>query len=434
MPRQLQQQQQQQQQQQHWPHPATLAELALTSPSPWRNKSEVWQIKYLACTPRCGGCADVDTRPKRVIQKPVMHEKPITAVRTRTSWPVPILNTLEIFEHDSSSDFLKAIEPAHFTTKTNPMGRKGASAPARILLSPTLHADIRALDLGSTTLRIARSDSDTSSSATGTSFNVNASAEEKSPGKSDPTVCRIHTRTPPPAAPPVAFTSAPASAPSTSNTSVDKLRLFEGGFLMAARHLQAIFRSGAADGEQAKEERRLREERVKMEEETGKEERSSCEKEGWVVGGGEARGNGEDRPGSLIYNYGGNSNPSANVDKAATVRRPPIHAPGTLRGTQSALELYRWTRVDHIFLSVHVHVHISGDYFRCRVFIYVHWETSEYPLFVCAPSSSFISSAPRSQRGSHLQLRSRIRPRQLDFDLDVAVDKISDLNSQRSGD
>ncbi|KAH8104471.1 hypothetical protein DFH11DRAFT_1647171, partial [Phellopilus nigrolimitatus] len=47
----------------------------------------------------------------------------------------------------------------------------------------------------------------------------------------------------------------------------DKRPRFEGGILMAARRLQAIFRSGAADGEQAKEERRLREEQVKKEKE-----------------------------------------------------------------------------------------------------------------------------------------------------------------------
>ncbi|KAH8113733.1 hypothetical protein DFH11DRAFT_1600783 [Phellopilus nigrolimitatus] len=61
--------------------------------------------------------------------------------------------------------------------------------------------------------------------------------------------------------------SAPASASPTSNSSADKRSLFEGGILMAARRLQMIFRSGAADGEHVKEERRLREEQVKKEEE-----------------------------------------------------------------------------------------------------------------------------------------------------------------------
>ncbi|KAH8106594.1 hypothetical protein DFH11DRAFT_1639606, partial [Phellopilus nigrolimitatus] len=89
---------------------------------------------------------------------------------------------------------------------------------------------------------------------------------------------------------------------------------------MAARRLQAIFRSGAADGEQAKEERRLREEQVKKEEErrrawdlTGEAERSSCEQEG-RKGGVEGR-EGVDtidpaRWSDLVYNYGGNSNPA----------------------------------------------------------------------------------------------------------------------------
>ncbi|KAH8106622.1 hypothetical protein DFH11DRAFT_1732702 [Phellopilus nigrolimitatus] len=455
MPRQL-QQQQQQQQQQHWPHPVTLADLALTSPSPWasvysimprrlqqqqQQQQQEQEQQQLGLIPlrwsfsrrrakalgRAPGRMRLLSDPsfisvaslyaglrrirrcryparKRVIQKPVIHEKSITAVRTRTvtsTSPRPAFTVCARGPH-SSSDYLKATESAYLTTKTKSHGKENPVLPPispNSWRAPNL-SDLRALDLRSTTLRLARSDSDTSSRAIGTSFTVSASAEERSPGE-EPSggLSNSYTDTIPP----------------------DKRRLFEGGVLIAARHLQAIFRSGAADDEQVKDERTLREERVKKEEETGEEERSSCEKEGWVGGGGEARGNGEDRPGSLervdlqlrrklksqrapagiisIHRRPSTraaSDPQANVDKAATVRRPPIHAPGTLRGTQSALELYRWTRVDHIFLSVHVHVHISGDYFRCRVFIYVHWETSEYPLFVYAAGFGLVSSTSTS--------------------------------------
>ncbi|KAH8104464.1 hypothetical protein DFH11DRAFT_1760432 [Phellopilus nigrolimitatus] len=145
-------------------------------------------------------------------------EQPSTLVRTRTvinRSQTPLycseacrkkdLDAREILERGSSSDRLKSTESAQLATKTKTLGKEkhvslGAHPaqinlahaspppPSSVLLSvppnsrraPNLR-DFRAFDLGVTTLRIARSDSDTSSSATGTSFTASASAEQGSP-------------------------------------------------------------------------------------------------------------------------------------------------------------------------------------------------------------------------------------------------------------
>ncbi|KAH8104372.1 hypothetical protein DFH11DRAFT_1761044 [Phellopilus nigrolimitatus] len=221
--------------------------------------------------------------------------------------------------------------------------------------------DLRALDLGATTLHLARSHSNTSSSATGTSFTASASAEKRNPGgKRSDGLSNLYTDTAPPPIPPLPLhphhASAPASVSPNSNTSADKCPLFEGGILMAARRLQAIFRSGVADGER-----------------TGKVEAKPEEVETFDP----ARWSG------LVYNYGGNSNPSApvdvisthsrpsigavfdpqaNADNTATVRRPLVRAPAAPTHAQSALELY-----------------------------------AKDPLVVHAPSSSSTGPAPRKK-------------------------------------
>ncbi|KAH8100753.1 regulator of chromosome condensation 1/beta-lactamase-inhibitor protein II [Phellopilus nigrolimitatus] len=230
------------------------------------------------------------------------------------------------------SDRLKTSDSARLTAKTKSHGKEkrvslGAHPaqlnPAHVsppppssVLSPFLPnswrapnlRDLRALVLGAIALRKACSDSDTSSSAIDTSFTASASAEPRS----------------------------------LSGRAIRQLRpLFEGGIPMAARRLQVIFRSGAADSEQAKEERRSREEQE------GREGRGETQGVETIY---PARWN------DLVYNYGGNLNPSAPAGVISTHRRPSIGAasnpqanavntatvcaPGAPTRTQSALELY----------------------------------------------------------------------------------------------
>ncbi|KAH8113689.1 hypothetical protein DFH11DRAFT_1773660 [Phellopilus nigrolimitatus] len=369
--------------------------------------------------------------PQRAAQEPVVQELPVTPVRTRTvidqsqtplycseacrkkdlewAWPVPMPSAREILERDSSADRLKATDSAHLATKTKSHGKEkrvslGAHpaqlnpahasppppspvlppVPPNSWRAPNLR-DLRALDLGETTLRLARSDSDTSSSATGTSFTASASAEERSPGeeRSDG-LSNLYTDPAPPPIPPLPLhphrASAPASAPPTANTSsADKRPLFEGGILMAARRLQAIFararrtasrrrrRGGCGRSREARANRRAGKVEAKP------EEVETIDPARWS---------------DLVYNYGGNSNPrapagvisthrrpstgaasdpQANAGNTETVRRPLVRAPGAPTRTQSALELY-----------------------------------AKYPLFVRAPSSSSTSHAPRAKSNASL--------------------------------
>ncbi|KAH8112993.1 hypothetical protein DFH11DRAFT_1605216, partial [Phellopilus nigrolimitatus] len=107
---------------------------------------------------------------------------------------------------------------------------------------------------------------------------------------------------------------------------------------MAARRLQAISRSGAAGSEQAKEERRLREEQVKKEEERRQAKDLTGAAERAVRANGRA-GKAEAKPdevetidpapwSNLVYNYGGNSNPSATAGVISSCRPPhrPSHS------------------------------------------------------------------------------------------------------------
>ncbi|KAH8105681.1 hypothetical protein DFH11DRAFT_1833904 [Phellopilus nigrolimitatus] len=336
------------------------------------------------------------------------------------SWSVPMPSAREFFERDSSSDCLKSTESAQLATKTKSLGKEKrvslGAHPAQLnpahkfppspspVLPPVPPISWRVPNLRdqferAITLRLVRSDSDTSLSATRTSFTAIPSAEEGSPEeeRSDG-LSNLYTDTAPPPLSPLPLYPHCASAPSTSNTSADKRPLFEGGIFMAARRLQVIFRSGAADGEQAKEERRLREEQVKRREErrrawdlTGEAEREA--RANRKVGKVETKPEEVEtidpaRWSDLVYNYGGNSNPSApagvisthrrpstgaasdpqaNANNAETVRRPLVRAPGAPTRTQSALELY-----------------------------------AKYQRFVRAPSSSSTSPAPRAKSNASL--------------------------------
>ncbi|KAH8114033.1 hypothetical protein DFH11DRAFT_1509323 [Phellopilus nigrolimitatus] len=369
--------------------------------------------------------------PQRAAQEPVVQELPAIPLRTRTvidqsqtplycseacrkkdlewSWPVPMPSAREILERDSSSDRLKSADLGTRPAQLNP-AHASPPPPSPVLppvppnsLRVTNVRDLPTLDLDATTLRLARSESDTSSCATGTSCTTSASAEERSPGeeRSDG-LPNLYTDPAPPLLPPLPLhphrPSAPALAPPTSNASADKCPRFEGGIMRAASRLQAIFLSGAADGELAKEERRLREKQMKKEEElrrawdlTGEAEREA--RANRRAGKVEAKPEEVEtidlaRWSDLVYNYGGNSNPrapagvisthrrpstgaasdpQANGGNTETVRRPFVRAPGAPTRMQSALELY-----------------------------------AKYPLFVRAPSSSSTSPAPRAKSNASL--------------------------------
>ncbi|KAH8108582.1 hypothetical protein DFH11DRAFT_1881746 [Phellopilus nigrolimitatus] len=291
------------------------------------------------------------------------------------SWSVPMPSAREILEHDSSSNRLKSTESAQLATKTKSHGKekrvsRGAHPaqlntayaspppPSPALLpvppiswrAPDLR-DLRALDLGATTLDLARSEF------------LHELERDRAVRRLIGFVHGPRSPVAPSAAPSAAFVSAlrirACVVTPTSDTSADNRPLFEGGILMAAKRLQAISRSCAADGEQAKEEMKLREEHVKKEEER---------RRAWDLTGGAVReAHANRRAGKvetidrarwsdLVYNYGGNldpstlsgiiwthrrpstgaaSDPQANADNVATVR-----APGAPTRTQNALELY----------------------------------------------------------------------------------------------
>ncbi|KAH8115835.1 hypothetical protein DFH11DRAFT_1830913 [Phellopilus nigrolimitatus] len=317
-----------------------------------------------------------------------------------SSWPMSMPSACEFLERDSSSDRLNSTESAQLATKTKSLGKeKRVSLGAHPAQLNPAHAfppppspvlpPVPPISWRAPNLRDLRAWARPRS----------ASAEEGSPEeeRSDG-LSNLYTDTAPPPLSPLPLYPHCASAPSTSNTSADKRPLLEGGIFMAARRLQAIFRSGAADGEQAKEERRLREEQVKRREErrrawdlTGEAEREA--RANRKAGKVEAKPEEVEtidpaRWSDLVYNYGGNSNPSApagvisthrrpstgaasdpqaNANNAETVRRPLVRAPGAPTRTQSALELY-----------------------------------AKYQRFVRAPSSSSTSPAPRAKSNASL--------------------------------
>ncbi|KAH8104401.1 hypothetical protein DFH11DRAFT_1760892 [Phellopilus nigrolimitatus] len=326
------------------------------------------------------------------------------------AWPVPMPSAREILERDSSADRLKATDSAHLATKTKSHGKEkrvslGAHpaqlnpahasppppspvlppVPPNSWRAPNLR-DLRALDLGATTLHLARSEF------------LHELERDRAVRRLIGFVHGPRSPAAPSAAPSAAFASAlcirACVVTPTSDTSADKRPLFEGGILMAAKRLQAISRSGAADGEQAKEEMKLLEEHVKEEEEerrrawdlTGEAEREAHANR--RAGKVEAKLEEVEtidpaRWSDLVYNYGGNSNPSAPAGIISTHRRPStgaasdpqanadnaatVRAPGALTRTQSALELYA----------------------KC-------------PFFVRAPSSSSTSPAPRAKSNANL--------------------------------
>ncbi|KAH8108937.1 hypothetical protein DFH11DRAFT_1516175 [Phellopilus nigrolimitatus] len=376
---------------------------------------------------------------QRAAQEPVVPELPAAPHRTRTvidrsqtplycseacrkkdlesSWPVPMPSARGILERDSSSDGLKSAESAHLATKTKYYRKEKrvslGAHPAQLnpaYVSPPLPSpilppvpsnepnlwDFLALDLDATTLRPAHSESDTSSCATGTSCTTSASAEERSAGeeRSDG-LPNLYTDPAPPPLPPLPLhphrPSAPALAPPTSDPTTQDVSLLPGGILMTARLLVEIFRSGAADGEQAKEERRLREEQAKKEEErrrawdlTGEAEREAranrragkVEKPKPAVRFDPARWRetvysfatrDHSAPVGVISTHrrsstGPASDSQTNADNTAKVRRPLVRAPAAPTHAQSALELYAWD-----------------------------------PLVVHAPSSSSTGPAPRKK-------------------------------------
>ncbi|KAH8115498.1 hypothetical protein DFH11DRAFT_1542995 [Phellopilus nigrolimitatus] len=304
-----------------------------------------------------GGLRPTASKKQHVTQKRVIQKQP-----TATAWPVPMPSVRDILERDSSSDRLKSAKSANLSAKTRFHGKeKCVSLGGRILLNYPTHAslpppspvlppvppksrlapnlqDLRALDLGATALCLARSESDTSSNSIGMSFTACASAEEGSPGEERPY--------------------------GLSNSSI----------LMAARHLQAIFSSGAADSKQAKEERRLREEQTKEEEEhrrawdlMGEVEREArADRMAGKVK--EAKLDGVEttdpaRWSELFYNYGGNSNPSL-LSRLAHIREAFDDLLGVLAD---------WEKKDddeHILLEgvykSHVHLRTAGEVLDAR--------------------------------------------------------------------
>ncbi|KAH8108922.1 hypothetical protein DFH11DRAFT_1731492 [Phellopilus nigrolimitatus] len=211
-----------------------------------------------------GGLRPTACNKQHVAQKTVIQKQPTATVRTLMvidQSRTPLYCNDACHRKDLDSDRLKSAESARLATKTKSHGKeKHVSISARSAqlnparASPPPPSPVLP-PVPPNSWRVPKL-TGSSSSATGTSCTTSASAEERSPGEEQSDgLSNLYTDSAPPPLPPLPLhphrAFALASAPPISNTSADKRSLFEGGILMAARRLQAVIRSGAADCEPA---------------------------------------------------------------------------------------------------------------------------------------------------------------------------------------